>query len=428
MATAVFTRDPAATPGSPPVRGPVAAPPSGSAGLPVPAPEAQEVSRPIALPRRAYLPVWRATAPHRRPSVAVWSFVVIVALPMALAAAYYFVVAADQYVAEFRFALRSAAPVHREAAIWLPATEAPTPVVSDSYIVVQYIRSRAMIDDLERTIDLREMFSTRRADWPARLHLPASIEELVLYWTRQADAFFDASNGTIVVRVRAFTREDALRLAERVLGLSEELVNRLSEHARQNALQDSEAAVGRTERRLAVALARLRDFRDDNGLIDPNKSVNSTVALTDRLRDSLVRAKTELSVLRQYMKDDAPPVALLEARIRSLEAERRSLDGEVTATAKSGAHALSRVMGRYEELETERRFAENSYQHALEALDQARREAERQQVYLAAFVPPRLPEEALYPRRARSLAIVFLVAFAVWSIGGLGIRSVRDHL
>jgi capsular polysaccharide transport system permease protein len=385
------------------------------------------MSRPIALPRRAHLPAWRVAARHRRPSVAAWSFVVVVALPMVLAAAYYFVVAADQYVAEFRFALRSAAPVRSEPPTWLPAGEALAPVASDSYIVVQYIRSRAMIDDLGRTIDLREMFSTRRADWPARLHLPASIEELVFYWKRQVDAFFDAGNGTIVVRVRAFTREDALRLAKHVLGLSEQLVNQLSERARQNALRDSEAAVGRAERRLAGALARLRDFRDEKGLIDPNKSANSTVALTDRLRDSLVRAKTEVSVLRQYMRDDAPPVALLEARIRSLEAERRSLEGEVTATAKSGAPALSRVMGRYEELETERRFAENAYQHALEALDQSRREAERQQVYLAAFVPPRLPDEALYPRRARSLAIVFLVAFAVWSIGGLGARSVRDH-
>jgi capsular polysaccharide transport system permease protein len=427
MATAISSRDPAVVP-DPPRVGSVAASP-GTAGLPVPAPGAEEASGQIAIPRRAPLLTWRTPAPRRRrPSIAAWSFVVIVALPMVLAAAYYFVVAADQYVAEFRFALRSAAPPPSEPATLFPASGAPPSVVSDSYIVVQYIRSRAMIDDLGRTIDLREMFSTRRADWPARLHLPASIEELVFYWKRQVDAFFDASNGTIVVRVRAFTRDDALRLAKHLLGLSEQLVNQLSERARQNALHDAAAAVDRAERRLSAALARLRDFRDEKGLIDPDRSANSTVALTDRLRDSLVRAKTELSVLRQYMKDNAPPVALLEARIRSLDAERRSLEGEITATAKTGAQALSRVMGRYEELETERRFAENAYQHALEALDQARHNAERQQVYLAAFVPPRLPEEALYPRRARSLAIVFLVAFAVWSIGGLAARSVRDHL
>jgi capsular polysaccharide transport system permease protein len=85
-------------------------------------------------------------------------------------------------------------------------------------------------------------------------------------------------------------------------------------------------------------------------------------------------------------------------------------------------------MGTYEQLEAERRFAENAYQHALEALDRARSAADRQQLYIADFVPPSLPEEPLYPRRLRSLATVFLIAFAVWAIGGLTLRSVRDHL
>jgi capsular polysaccharide transport system permease protein len=85
-------------------------------------------------------------------------------------------------------------------------------------------------------------------------------------------------------------------------------------------------------------------------------------------------------------------------------------------------------MGSYEELESERRFAENAYQHALEGLDRARSNADRQQIYIADFVQPSLPEEALYPRRLRALGVVFLIAFTVWAIGGLTIRSVRDHL
>ena len=50
---------------------------------------------------------------RRRPAVLL-SFLVMVALPVALAGAYLFFVAADQYVAEFRFALRSAEPEPRD--------------------------------------------------------------------------------------------------------------------------------------------------------------------------------------------------------------------------------------------------------------------------------------------------------------------------
>ena len=85
-------------------------------------------------------------------------------------------------------------------------------------------------------------------------------------------------------------------------------------------------------------------------------------------------------------------------------------------------------MGSYEELESERGFAETAYRHALEGLDRARLNADRQHVYVADFVPPSLPEKALYPRRLRSLGVVFLIAFATWAIGGLTVRSVRDHL
>jgi capsular polysaccharide transport system permease protein len=55
-----------------------------------------------------------------------------------------------------------------------------------------------------------------------------SIEGASRYWKRQVDAFFDATNGTIVVRARAFTPQDALRLAEGILASSEKLVNDLS--------------------------------------------------------------------------------------------------------------------------------------------------------------------------------------------------------
>jgi capsular polysaccharide transport system permease protein len=428
MATALAARDAAVEEGQP-IPEPVAAMMAGSAGLPVPAATAPESGREIAPPRIGRLVPWRITAARRRrPPLGRLSFAVIVALPVALAACYYFFVAADQYVTEFRFALRAAQPMRSEFGGLLPADVTAAPVASDSYIVVEYIHSRAMIDDLGRTFDLRRIFSTGEADWPARLHLPVSIEDLVEYWQGQVDAFFDTSNGTIVVRVRAFTRQDAFRLAQGILGLSEELVNRLSARARQNALHDSNAEVAQAEARLAAALARLRAFRDQKGLIDPNKTADASEALADRLREALVRARSELSTLQQYMRDDAPPVELLQARIKSLEEQRRAVESGVTETAKSQAQPLSQVMGRYEELESERHFAENAYQHALEALDRSRLNADRQQVYIADFVPPRLPEEALYPRRARAIAIVFLVAFAVWGIGCLTARSVRDHL
>jgi capsular polysaccharide transport system permease protein len=393
--------------------------PAIAAGLPVPAED------------RGAVAVFQAqdfAARRRRFPVRLLSFVVVVLVPVALATVYYFLIAADQYVAEFRFALRTVEPVRAEIGGILQGSVAPSPIGVDSYAVVQYLGSRDVIDDLGKTLDLREMFSRPEADWLARLELPVSIEELVRYWKSQVDAFYDITNGTIVVRARAFRPDDALQLAQAILASAEQLVNDLSARARRDTLRNSEKEVRRTERRLKTALTRLREFRDREGIIDPRKTADATQALAGRIRDEIVRADTELSTVKHYMRADAPSVRMLEARIQSLQTQLRSVESEVTDTEKSRSEVLSRVMGSYERLESERTFAEKAYQHALEALDRARMNADRQQVYIAGFVQPSLPEEPLYPRRFRDVGIALFLCCAVWLIGAFAIQTVREHL
>jgi capsular polysaccharide transport system permease protein len=362
-----------------------------------------------------------------RVSASLWSLVLVVGLPTIAAASYLLLVASDQYVAEFRFGLRAAEPVRADVSAFLPGNPAPLQTTIDSYAVAQYIGSRAVVDDIARSLDLRAMFSTTHADWPARLHPPVTIEELVVYWRRQVEAFFDPTNGTITVRAWAFTPSDAMRLGDAIFAASERLVNNLSSRARRDAMHYAEHDVEKSERRLAAALARLRDYRDKEGLIDPYKSVDANAALVLRLRDELARVSTDLSTMRVYIHGDSPAIKLLEGRVDGLKSQLNALEAEATGAARRGP-ALSHVIDGYEELESERRFAETAYQHALEALDRARSNADRQRVYLADFVPPSLPEEPLYPRRLRLTAIVFVGAFMSWAIGSLTVRSVRDHL
>ena len=73
-------------------------------------------------------------------------------------------------------------------------------------------------------------------------------------------------------------------------------------------MRDGRAASDRGAR----AIARLPR---PEGLIDPRKAADANAALAGRLRDELVRAGTELSTLKTYMRDDAPALKVLEARI-----------------------------------------------------------------------------------------------------------------
>ena len=68
------------------------------------------------------------------------SFAAVVLIPVALAAVYYLLIAADQYIAEFRLALRAVEPVRTEMGGIFQGNIAPSPVSVDSYAIVQYPR------------------------------------------------------------------------------------------------------------------------------------------------------------------------------------------------------------------------------------------------------------------------------------------------
>src|SRR5947199_7135393 len=190
--------------------------------------------------------------------------------------------------------------------------------------------SRAVIDQFCATLDLHRMFSPPEADWWSRLPRPTSIEGLVQYWRGQVDPFYDPANGTVVVRVRAFTPAEALQLAQTIVAASEQLVNDLSTCARHDALRNGEGEVTHAETRLKAVLAEIRAFRDREGLIDPAKTAEASGTIAARLRDELVRTNADLATLKSYMQDDAPSVKVLKARIRSLEAQQRLVARDLT--------------------------------------------------------------------------------------------------
>jgi capsular polysaccharide transport system permease protein len=204
----------------------------------------------------------------------------------------------------------------------------------------------------------------------------------------------------------------------------------LSARARHDALGYAEAEVASSETRLTKGLAAIRQFRDREGMIDPTKAADANTTLATKLRDDLLKANSQLATMKALVREDTPMIRVLKARIHALETEQRNLAREMTAssTNSNGAPTLSQELGSYEALDAERKFAEAAYQHALEGLDRARDNADRQHIYVESFVPPSLPQEALYPHRWRSLGTVALVAFAIWAIGGLTVQSIRDHL
>jgi capsular polysaccharide transport system permease protein len=371
-------------------------------------------------------------APSTRPPVYLISFLLLVVAPAFAAAVYFAFLASDQYVAETRFAVRSAQIESLgdkvKSALSSITVAITTPEMSgqDAYIIATYIRSRAIVDDLSKTLDLRAIFRRPEADFWARLKDNASVEDLVAYWQGMVSVYVDAPSGVLTVTVRAFRGEDALALSNAVIAASEALANSVSARARDDAMKRAESEVRRSEAKVVAALNDLRAFRDKQGLIDPVSAATSTGALLAGVLAERIKLQNNLFVAVRAMSEDAPTVQALKTRLEGLDRQIDDLKSKLTSNA-AGAATIAGVLSQYEQLELQRVFAENLYEMAQDGLERARQKAEAQNIYVSVFVPPALPQEARFPQRL-SLSLLIPIGLAIlWGIFALIGAAIDDH-
>ncbi|MDR3532634.1 MAG: hypothetical protein P4L90_19040, partial [Rhodopila sp.] len=302
----------------------------------------------VSLGRRGQRRYWRLV-----------SMLATIVLPAALIAAYLYGYAADQYVTEFRFNIRHQAPLRMDASAGPPNAASlaggvngvPLAVITDSQIVVQYLKSRQIIDDMIAAgVDLDAIYAGSDHDFLAHLRSGASVEERQRYWRRMVDPFFDLSTGIVSVEVRAFRPADAQLVAGKALALAEKLINDMSERAHADLLSYATREVAESETKLKSVQAAIAAYRNQHAVLFPEMQATADSTVEGRVQESLIEAKTAYSAqLAQGASRDAMQMTMLRNRIDALETELRGVHGRLAMADPGGlaAGSLASVMSGY---------------------------------------------------------------------------------
>ena len=354
-------------------------------------------------------------------------FVATVVLPTVLAAIYYGLIASDIYISESRFVVRSP---QRQMQTGLLSTflqgSSFSHTQDDVYSVNDFILSRDALKELNDHLGLAKKFSSGSIDFLHRfptLDWDDSFEALHRYYLNRVSVDYDSASSISTLRVSAFTAEDAYKINELLLGMSERLVNQLSERSRQDVIRYAAAEAKEAERQAKEAAVALAVYRDQNAILNPEQQSVIQLQLISKLQDELILTKTQLAQLRRFTPDN-PQIPVLVNRLDTLQKE---MDSELAKIAGTNG-SLSNKAVAYERLELDREFADKQLAAALASLEAARNEAQRQQLYLERVVQPSLPDYPEEPRRVRSVLVVFVLGLIAWGILGLLLASVREHL
>lgn len=378
----------------------------------------REAARSARTPRARWAPFRSVHLPARR-GFAFWlivSFIAVVVLPVLGSGAYLALFSSDQYASEVRFAVRGGERSPLDALSGVLGA-AGSEYFQDSLIVTSYLRGRQAIEDINKTVDLRQAFSRPEADFLSRFDPKDSIEELVWYWRWRTDISIDTLSGVITVIVRAFTQQDALDIANQVIAVSEQLVNDLSERSRRDALKQAQAELARAEATLQDKIRSMRDLRNTEGVLDADKTAEAMIKMLAEMRLERLRLEQEYAVQVRTIAPATPHLRVLAARIASMKEQIERLEGQMTRSGVQNAPALADAMGQFDRQKLERDIAQKQYVAAASAFERARVQLETQQLYLATFLKPVLAQEALYPKRWWIWSIIILGALALWGAG-----------
>jgi capsular polysaccharide transport system permease protein len=369
---------------------------------------------------------------QRRSFGIIFSFLLLVALPTLASGYYLFAIASNQYVAEFKFAVkdasasRSVQPQGMMAALGMGGVGV-TSNMTDNYMVTDYLLSRQAVEELQTRIGLIGLYSKPDIDWLARFRSTDPMEKFVRYWQWMVVSDYDQITGIARAQVRAFSPDDALKIANTMLALSEQLINRNMKRIQADTVRFAQNEVERGEKRLVEIRTKLTEYRNKAGIIDPNSSlVASNSQLAQTLRANLAQLETQVNSMRALKLDDsAPAMTIVRSQIKATKEQLAAVEKSVATTGQGAA--LSNVVAEFEKLDVERQLAQTMLTNAQASLDQARATAASQILYVEPYVRPYLPQSALYPRRYLDLGMAFAISLVIWGFLVLTARSIREH-
>ena len=372
--------------------------------------------RPAARPARMRQRHWSVLA----------SFLAIVILPILIAAGYMYGRAADQFASKVGFTVRQEEPA-AEIDFLGGLSNLSGNSSTDTDILYQYIQSQQLVRLVDAELDLQTLWSLPKDDPVFTLGDNASIEDKMDFWARMVRVFYDPGTGLIEVETRAFAPGDAQAIAQSIFSHSSDVINAMSDIAREDTTRHAADELDRAINRLKDARQALTLFRNETQIVDPTVDIQGQMGLLTSLEEQLAQSLIELDLLVATTRPSDPRIAQVERRISGIEKRISEERQKLGAGAGIEGAAFANLVGQFESLQVDLEFAQQAYLTALTAYDTAVAEAQRQSRYLAAYLDPTLAETPEYPRREVILSILAMVLFGVWAILVLVFYSLRDR-
>ena len=353
------------------------------------------------------------------------SYFAIVGGAIAVCAVYLYLIQVDRYVSHVRIRVES------EGTATLPSVElglvslgASTSSVLDAQLLLNYIESPAMLEELDRDLNLRGHYSQSWIDPLSRMAEDDSREKFLNYYLSRVTVDIDDKAQLLLIDVQGFDPDFSKKTADAIVRHAEDFVNELNHSLAREQIAFVQSQVEESSRRLQAATIRLEEFQARNLISNPQEESRVSSAIIAGLKQEISTEQAKLSALSAYLSPNAPDIRASRQRIDALEEQlelerKRQVGGE--------GQGINRLQLEFREAQTEAVLADELYRSNLTSLEGVKTSAIKKVKHLVRVSGPTLPDSSELPKRGFSM-ITFVVVFNIlYLIGKLIVATVRDH-
>ncbi|MBD3843414.1 MAG: hypothetical protein IE909_16335, partial [Campylobacterales bacterium] len=250
-----------------------------------------------------------------------------------------------------------------------------------------------------------------------------SFEALYEYYQKYTEDTIDPQSFILTISVRSFNPDNAKNINEYLIKISEDLVNKLNERMIKDTVGLAEKEAKKSLDKFKEISSKLSKYRDTKSIFDPTQQSIIQLQLISKLQDELIATKTQLSQIKT-IAPESPQIVLMQTKIKNLESD---IAKETSKIVGGGKDSFSGKMSEYDKLVLEKEFAAKQLAMSLAALEQAKNEAIKKQLYLEKVAMPNLPDYPLEPYRIKNIFIIFVLGLISWGILSMIIVGIKEH-
>lgn len=350
-----------------------------------------------------------------------------VLLPTILAGWYFYMMATPMYSVRSEFVIQQAGPSGGGGSMGGLFSGTAFATSQDSIAVQGYLQSREAMGRLDQDLGFRSHFQNPQIDQLQRMAPDAGLEAAYRVYRKFLKISFDTTEGVIRMDVIAADPQVAAAWSRQLIAYAEEQVDHLTQRLRADQMTDAQAGYEAAQKALMDSQKNLIELQEKFKILSSETEVGLIVGQISGLENQLTQERLALAQMESNAEPNQARMDPIKRRIATLEGEVADLRARMTETS-TGSTSLAEIQGQLLVAQADLQTRQMMLAQALQSMETARVEANRQVRYLSLSVSPIPPDEPAYPRAFENTLVTLLIMLGIYLMVSMTAAILREQV